>query len=42
MFGLKGANPRKLVQALQSKQAIHLELSPHEEYTGIRVTARLK
>jgi isopenicillin-N epimerase len=38
MFGLKGADPRKLTEALQSKHAIYTAMSPHEEYTGIRIT----
>jgi selenocysteine lyase/cysteine desulfurase len=39
MFGLNGADPRKLTEALQSKYNIYTALSPHEEYVGIRVTA---
>jgi isopenicillin-N epimerase len=38
MFGLNGADPRKLVNALESRHAIYTALMPHEEYTGIRVT----
>jgi selenocysteine lyase/cysteine desulfurase len=38
MFGVVGADPRKLVQALESKYGIYLALSGHQEYTGIRVT----
>ncbi len=38
MFGLKGADARKLVEALQSKHAIYTVATQHEEYTGIRVT----
>ena len=38
MFGLAGADPRKLVEALQNKYAIYTALMPHEEYVGIRVT----
>jgi selenocysteine lyase/cysteine desulfurase len=38
MFALKGADPRTLTAALQSKHAIYTALSPHEEFTGIRVT----
>ncbi|MGP8245064.1 MAG: aminotransferase class V-fold PLP-dependent enzyme [Bryobacteraceae bacterium] len=38
MFGLVGADPRKLVSALQNKYAIFTALMPHEEYVGIRVT----
>ncbi len=41
MFGLKGADPRKLVAALEAKHSIYTALSPHEEYTGIRVTPGL-
>ena len=38
MFGLAGADPAKLVEALQNKYAIYTALVPHEEYVGIRVT----
>jgi len=38
MFGLKGADPRKLVDALQNRHSIYTVVVPHEEYTGIRVT----
>jgi selenocysteine lyase/cysteine desulfurase len=38
MFGLDGADPRKLVDALQSKHNIYTALSAHQEYTGIRIT----
>jgi selenocysteine lyase/cysteine desulfurase len=38
MFGLTGADPRALVEALQNKYAIYTALMPHEEYVGIRVT----
>jgi selenocysteine lyase/cysteine desulfurase len=38
MIGLKGADPQKLVNALQAKYAIYAALMPHEEYTGIRIT----
>jgi selenocysteine lyase/cysteine desulfurase len=38
MFGLEGANPRTLSTALQTKYNIYLAVSPHAEYTGIRVT----
>jgi len=38
MFGLKGADPQKLVATLQSKHAIYSVLTRHEEYTGIRIT----
>ncbi len=38
MFGLSGADPRKLVDALESRHAIFTALMPHEEYTGIRIT----
>jgi isopenicillin-N epimerase len=38
MFGLNGADPRKLADALQAKHNIYTAVSPHAEYTGIRVT----
>jgi isopenicillin-N epimerase len=38
MFGLEGADIRKLHTALQEKHAIYTALSPHAEYIGIRVT----
>jgi selenocysteine lyase/cysteine desulfurase len=38
MFALNGADPRKLVDALQAKHNIYTALSAHAEYTGIRVT----
>ena len=38
MFGLDGADPRKLVDALQTKHNIYTALSAHQEYTGIRIT----
>ena len=38
MFGLNGADPRKLVDALQAKHNIYVAVSAHAEYTGIRVT----
>jgi selenocysteine lyase/cysteine desulfurase len=38
MFGLKRADPHKLVAALRAKHAIYTVASGHEEYTGIRVT----
>ncbi len=38
MFALNGADPAKLVSALQNKHAIYTALMPHEEYTGIRIT----
>jgi selenocysteine lyase/cysteine desulfurase len=39
MFGLTGADPGKLVEALRAKYNIYTALMPHEEYIGIRVTA---
>jgi isopenicillin-N epimerase len=38
MFGLSGADPRKLTEALQNKHSIYTALMPHEEYVGIRIT----
>jgi isopenicillin-N epimerase len=38
MFALKGADPRQLTEALQTKHRIFTALNPHEEYTGIRIT----
>jgi selenocysteine lyase/cysteine desulfurase len=38
MFGLDGADPRKLTEALVNKHSIYTALMPHEEYVGIRVT----
>ncbi len=38
MFGLNGADPRKLVDALQTRHNIYVAVSAHAEYTGIRVT----
>ena len=38
MFGLTGADPRKLVDALQNKHAIYTSLMAHQEYVGIRIT----
>lgn len=38
MFGLKGADPFKLVAALQANHAIYSVAVGHGEYTGIRIT----
>ncbi len=38
MLGLKGADPGKLVTALQTKHQIYSVLVGHPEYTGIRIT----
>jgi selenocysteine lyase/cysteine desulfurase len=38
MFAVTGADPHKLVEALQTKHSIYTALMPHEEYTGIRIT----
>jgi selenocysteine lyase/cysteine desulfurase len=38
MFGVTGADPRKLTEALESKHSIYTALMAHEEYVGIRVT----
>jgi isopenicillin-N epimerase len=38
MIALNGADPQKLVSALQTKHGIFAALMPHEEYVGIRIT----
>jgi selenocysteine lyase/cysteine desulfurase len=38
MFGLEGADPKTLNDALQTKHGVYVAVMPHEEYTGIRVT----
>ena len=38
MLALNGADPRKLVTALQEKHGIYTAISAHAEYTGIRIT----
>jgi selenocysteine lyase/cysteine desulfurase len=38
MLALNGADPQKLVAALQTKHGIYSALMPHEEYVGIRIT----
>ena len=38
MFEVIGADPKKLVDALESKHAIYTSMMRHEEYTGIRIT----
>jgi isopenicillin-N epimerase len=38
MFGVNGADPWKLTEALEHKHSIYTALMAHEEYVGIRVT----
>ncbi len=39
MFGVAdGVDPKKLIDALESKHAIYTSMMRHEEYTGIRIT----
>jgi isopenicillin-N epimerase len=38
MFGLNGGDLKKLADALQTKHSIYTAVSPHAEYTGMRIT----
>jgi selenocysteine lyase/cysteine desulfurase len=38
MFGVIDADPKKLIDALESKHAIYTSMMRHDEYTGIRIT----
>ena len=38
MFGLNGADPKALTDALESRHGIYTSMMRHEEYTGIRIT----